>query len=261
MEIQDGKKILHVALAIPSLDTWQADFALSIIGTVIDLKEKPIPGYDATGVHIINVRSSAIAKLRQDITVSALEQKCDYIVFVDSDQTFPRHTVRQLIAADKDVIGCNIAVKRLPSLPTARKYDVKHPLTGDIVYTTPTSTGLEKIWRLGFGVMLIKATIFEKLDLPYFNFSWRPETGFIGEDWYFCEKLEKAGIDLWIDHDLSKEIGHIGSYQFSHDDCDHTEQKLRVIRPEEMTMTSIAPPTNVTPEYQTFPQVFKDEQA
>lgn len=233
MEIQDGKKVLNVALGIPSLDTWFADFALSVIGVSIDLKTIPVPDCDLVGVHVMNIRSSAIPKLRQDIVEDAQKRKCDYLLFVDSDQTFPRDTARRLIASGKDVIGCNIAVKRLPSLPTARKFVAKYPITGDIVYTTPESTGLEKVWKLGFGVMLIKMSVFDKLDVPYFNFGWNNEVGFVGEDWYFCEQLTRKGIDLWIDHDLSKEIGHIGPYQYSHDDIDYTEQKLKVIRPDE----------------------------
>lgn len=225
------QKVLNIAVAIPSLDHWLADFALSVIGLIIDLKTIPVPGYDVVGVHVMNIRSSAIAKLRQDLVEDAKKRNCDYVLFVDSDQTFPRDTARRLISSGKDVIGCNIAVKRLPSLPTARKFVAEHPLVGDVVYSAPDSTGLEKIWKLGFGIMLIKMDVFEKLDMPYFNFAWNEGTGFIGEDWYFCDKLEKAGIDLWIDHDLSKEVGHIGSYQYSHDDCDHTETKLKVIRP------------------------------
>jgi hypothetical protein len=38
-----------------------------------------------------------------------------------------------------------------------------------------------------------------------------------GEDWTFCEACDKLGIPLFIDHDLSREVGHVGNYEFTHD--------------------------------------------
>jgi len=32
-----------------------------------------------------------------------------------------------------------------------------------------------------------------------------------GEDMYFCKKCIEAGIDIFIDADASKHIGHIGT--------------------------------------------------
>lgn len=225
------EKIFRIGIGIPSLDMWHADFAVSVIGVCTNLKSIPLEGYDGVQVNLINYRSSAIAKLRQDIVEEAQRLKLDYLLFVDSDQTFPPDLARRLLSRGKDVIGCNIAVKRLPSLPTARKFEPKWPLVGDIVYTTPESTGVEKIWKLGFGVMLIKMSVFDKLKKPYFNFGWNEVAGFVGEDWYFCELLNRAGIDLWIDHDASKEVGHAGTYLFTHNDVDYREEKLKIIRP------------------------------
>jgi len=229
------EKTLHIAIGIPSLDMWHADFAMSLIGLVTDLKQVPVPGFDGVRVSIINQRSSAIPQLRQQITEEAQKIEANYILWVDSDQMFPKDTARRLIAHDKDVIGCNIAVKRLPSLPTARKYVEQWPLTGDIVYTKPESTGIEKVWKLGCGVMLVKMSVFDRLKKPYFNFGWNETTGFVGEDWFFCSQLWDNNIELYIDHDLSKEIGHIGVYSHRMEDVDHTETLIKIVRPDDKT--------------------------
>jgi hypothetical protein len=34
-------------------------------------------------------------------------------------------------------------------------------------------------------------------------------TGFVTDDTYFCQKALAAGIELWVDMDLSFRIGHI----------------------------------------------------
>jgi hypothetical protein len=41
-----------------------------------------------------------------------------------------------------------------------------------------------------------------------------PNGKLLGEDIYFCIKAKDAGIDTYVDHDLSMEIGHIGNYTY-----------------------------------------------
>lgn len=226
------QKIFHLGVGIPSLESWHPDFALCLFNALADFKSHAMPGYTHSRVSVYNLRSSSIAALRQEIAETAVKDGCDYLLWADCDQTFTNQIVRRLVAHNKDVIGCNVAVKKRPSLPTARSYNPKFPLIGDIVYTKPDSTGIEKIWRLGCGIMLVKTSVFAKLTVPYFNFSWNETTKFVGEDWYFCQKLEAAGIDIWIDHDMSKEIGHIGSYNYGHKDVDYKGEFLRVVHTE-----------------------------
>jgi hypothetical protein len=38
--------------------------------------------------------------------------------------------------------------------------------------------------------------------------------GMIGEDYAFCKKVRERGCKIWVDLDLSREIGHIGSKTF-----------------------------------------------
>jgi hypothetical protein len=63
--------------------------------------------------------------------------------------------------------------------------------------------------------MMIKASVFAKLEEPYFYFEQLPNNKILGEDIYFCIKAKDAGIDTWVDHDLSMEIKHIGQYTYS----------------------------------------------
>lgn len=234
-ELKKEPRVLHLGLGVPSLDMVHADFMISLIGVANDIKSIPIEGYDMARISLINVRSSTIAKQRQDIAEDALRQGCTHLLWVDSDQVFPPDTARRLILSGKQVIGCNIAVKRIPSLPTARRYVEKWPLTGDVVYSDESKKGLEKIWKLGFGVMMTEMSIYKDLPKPYFNFGWNDVTGFVGEDWYFCDLLWRKGIELWIDHDLSREVYHAGTYLFGHRDVDHTETDIKIIRPDDIT--------------------------
>jgi hypothetical protein len=229
MEI-DGKKIFHLGIGIPSGDHWLADFAISVLSVIGDLKRTTVPGYDDCMVSVLNVKSSTLSQQREDIVDKAMKDQCDALLWADSDQVFPGYTVRRLLKHGKDIVGCNIALKMIPSLPTARKHSETYPKVGEIVYTRPESTGLEKVWRLGFGIMLINMDVFKRIEKPYFNLGWSKEIGYKGEDWSFCEKAEAAGTDIWVDHDLSKDIYHLGTYRYGHKDIDSTETNIKIKR-------------------------------
>ena len=65
--------------------------------------------------------------------------------------------------------------------------------------------------------MLIKLEILKKIPKPWFLVTYDiEEDEFTGEDWFFCGVLEKAGIEIFIDHDLSKHVGHMGTLEYTH---------------------------------------------
>jgi hypothetical protein len=148
----------------------------------------------------------------------ALAANRTHLLFIDSDQTFPANLVHLLARHGKNVVACNVATKVIPSSPTARNFNPNYA-GGDVVFTNAESKGLEKVWRIGTGVMLLNLQVMKHIPKPWFETIWWPPINdFMGEDWYFCQKLEEAGVQLWIDHDVSKEIGHIGTYTYGHDD-------------------------------------------
>jgi hypothetical protein len=67
---------------------------------------------------------------------------------------------------------------------------------------------------IGCGVMLISKQTLTSMPKPWFFFELLPENKLLGEDIYFCIKAKDAGIDTYIDHDLSQEIGHVGNYTY-----------------------------------------------
>ena len=68
-------------------------------------------------------------------------------------------------------------------------------------------------------VKLISTRALRALAEPWFEMPYLPERQeFLGEDVYFCHKAIVAGFDIWIDHDLSKEVQHVGRYGYSMQD-------------------------------------------
>jgi len=149
---------------------------------------------------------------------AALKANATHILFVDSDQSFPPDTLRRLLSWNVPVVGCNVAVKKFPSCPTVREKSADSP-KGTPIFTTEDSTGLQRVWRMGTGVMLVDMRVFAKLgEKPWFNLLWHEEENdFEGEDWFFCRKVEAAGYFIYIDQGLSWQIGHLGSLDYKHD--------------------------------------------
>jgi hypothetical protein len=130
---------------------------------------------------------------------------------------FPVDTFHRLYARKRPVVAANCPVKKIPSKPTARKKSVEH-LHGEVVFTDPGMTHCEQVWRIGTGVMLIRRDVLIKTKPPRFPITWNEKVGeYVGEDWGFCQQLEDLRIPLYVDHALSQEIKHIGSFKYTHD--------------------------------------------
>lgn len=208
---------MTVGIAVPSGESWPAGFGLSLVTMTIALLQKPVPGFEKTAMKLIHERSSLLPRSRYNLVKRSIEAGCTHILFIDSDQDFPAYTLHALARHGKMVVGCNIATKSLPAGPTARNYSDKW-VGGHKVFTTAKSKGLEQVWRLGFGIILINLDVFKKIPKPWFEIKYNEKQDeYIGEDWFFCELLQKHDIPIYVDHDLSWHVGHIGHMTFTHE--------------------------------------------
>jgi len=221
----------RVVIAIPSGQTWDAQFAMSVVflsnHVASHFKINDLP----TAFRVHNKKGSILPTMRQSLIEQALKGKATHLLFIDSDQTFPETTLHRMMAHKKGVVACNIATKSFPTNCTARKYDESGELIP--VYTREDSTGLEEVDFVGTGIMLIDMKVFKRERLcpaPWFNMEWNVELGhYTGEDWYFCECMREAGVKIFIDHDLSKEVTHRGVMDYTID---------MVVTPEELKHVS-----------------------
>ena len=75
---------------------------------------------------------------------------------------------------------------------------------------------MQETHQVGFGVMLVNTEVYRKVPLPWFSFEWLPEKQiYRGEDYFFCMKVRAAGYPIFIDHDVSKEVRHLGEFGYS----------------------------------------------
>lgn len=214
-------RILHVAVGVPSgMNLWIGDMGIALAGMCSRFAQEPVfPGVRHK-LSLIHVKGSILPKIRSDMIKMAIESGAEWLLMVDSDQTFPPDTLHRLIRHDKDVVAANVATKQLPSNWTARAKPRGNP-SGEVVRTGWKSTGLQQVWRIGTGVILFRMNVLKRLGIGKLAIRFRPDIqDYQGEDWSLMEALEKEGIPVWIDHDLSKEVLHYGWYEFGINDAE-----------------------------------------
>lgn len=211
-------KPIKLALCIPNeVSFWMADFGYCLTQMCVYIAAVLFEEGQTREVILIDKRSSNLPRSRQECLEDALLQDCTHALFMDTDQVFPRDTAHRLLAWKKPIVACNIPLKTIPSFPTARAKS--NTPFGTPVYSNSKSNpmGLEKIWRVGSGIMMIDLSIMKSIQKPWFELRYSDKhQQFVGEDWYFVGKAEAAGFETYIDHDLSRHVSHVGVFQYTH---------------------------------------------
>lgn len=197
-----------VMACIPSTGTWHADMGLSLARLAM---------YDPRIVAIRSTQGTLLPHSRETLVEDAAEAGVSHILWLDSDMVFPETVAERLLAHGLDIVGANYSTRRAPLRGTS------HTETGRL-QTTDASTGLQEVDGIGFGCLLMRVDVFKRVERPWFNVGWIKQDGkapiVFGEDIYFCYKARKLGMKVWVDHDLSKEVGHIGERVFRHTDME-----------------------------------------
>lgn len=212
--------ILHIL--VPSYDDVKADFMMSLVNMMGMIFTQPV--IEGMQVRVVNERGSLIHMIRESMVTSAVLGESDYFLFLDSDMVFPMDTFHRLWAHQKDIVGANYVQRATPAYSNTTALDGRTK-----VITSLDSTGLEKVNSSGLGCCLFKTEIFKEVPKPWFDTYWtEQEKGYtmIGEDVFLFAKLRHYGHDLYIDHDLSQEVGHLGQFEYRNNMADINLEEL-----------------------------------
>lgn len=203
---------MKVAISVPSNGTIHTETAFCIIDLINFVHSNPPKGMQ--GLATQQASSANVAGNRRKMVLTAREFDCSHILFIDTDMTFPPNSLHRLLAHDLPIVGANYKKRQKEVAYTASKIE-----DGDKIVPCTPGKGLEEVLGLGLGLTLIKMDVFDKIPQPWFQFLWIPQReSFAGEDVYFCRKCYDEGIPTFVDHDLSKEVGHIGKISYSYED-------------------------------------------
>lgn len=211
-----------VVIAIPSQETWKAQFGLCLAQMVGHFSTR----YVASGQAKIMLTSdygTVLPFMRESLAEAAVEGGASHILWLDNDMTFPVDTLERLLAHGKPIVGANYSQRRRPCTPVAME-------DGAWVHTNPDDTGLRAVDFVGMGVMLTETSVFQHMPRPWFSLARTGAGKLVGEDVWFCIKArDELKIRTYIDHDLSKEIGHIGMHCYEHSDTWHDRDEQAAI--------------------------------
>lgn len=161
---------------------------------------------------------SVLPEVRTALILSALKYDATHILWIDSDMVFPWNSIQLLLRHGKHFVGVNYPRRTPPHIPTTYKTtneDLTECGESGLVWSGPYDQGLQEVTHVGFGLVLMEMTVvlgirehFGK-DYPFFK---HKEFGykFGGEDVHFCHSAIEAGFKIYVDHDLSKNVAHLG---------------------------------------------------
>lgn len=194
---------MHLAIGGPTRDTVPASFAVDVAQLYATTKESRIWATVTIGF----VASTYIHVGREWFLEASIKQGATHVLWLDTDMSVPSHTAILLYMHDQPIVACNYLVRQASGLFTASR-------DGQRVATTDQSTGLEAVDYVGMGAMLMRTDVVAGLGRPWFRHGLNELGGDVGEDVMFCRGLTNAGYTIYIDHDLSQKVGHIGQHTY-----------------------------------------------
>lgn len=192
---------MKIAIGIPNTGSIKSRTVLSLLSILWNTP-------DAT-FHFINHQGCYVHENREKIVFEAKKAEADYLLFIDADMDFDQFALQKLLDLNKDVVGANYNQRQLPLISTVKFLgdDGKYKnVDGKDFPTVPFKCG-----AVATGFMLIKMSVFDKIEKPWFFFD-EVDGDLIGEDVFFCRQCIKAGIEIWCDPTIS--IAHIGDFLY-----------------------------------------------
>lgn len=212
---------MKIAICTPHYRDVSAKFMLSLMSMIshTSAQQFVVNGVKTPPqIHFFTRAGSSISSQRNLLTRDAILWEANYLFWLDSDHVFPPDILVRLLAHNLAVVGANQPTRSSPTGPTASDLD------GELVWTTlekAQAGSVERIARLGLAVLLMDMNVLGTLDqqakvegrtstFPLFSERAVPNDLIpVGEDYFFFDLLERAGVPTYVDHAVSWDVGHI----------------------------------------------------
>lgn len=201
-----GAPTLTIAIATPCQDTVAAGYAYDLARLVghVSAARPDI----RLSVH--QNRGTIIPQQRAVLVRMAMEAEATHILFIDSDMRVPPDALFRLLAHNEPIVACNYSTRRSPILPTAEHREHGY------LFTPPDAEELAEVTQCGMGLMLVDMQVFARIPQPWFAIGFnKVDAEYTGEDFFFCQKARDAGYRIWIDQALSREVKHVGAFEYT----------------------------------------------
>lgn len=150
-----------------------------------------------------NPRRMSIDNMRNSCAKTAIENNCNYLVFIDDDVLVPFDCIQRLINTGADIAAGWTIIRGYPFKNMFFRWTDETKLNLEM-YPNPVPFAILDVAAVGFSCALIKVDLLKKVEPPYFI------TGpFNTEDIYFCLKAKTADPECRIVVDTNIQTDHI----------------------------------------------------
>lgn len=201
---------LKILIGIPARDTVYQYTYDSIIN--LDISDLDVSVHHSIGY--------GIAQSRNKLADYAIEKGFSHILYLDDDVVLPSDALKNLLEHNREAVfgyyprrskkgiyEGYVSVYKMGESSYTKKFSEK-----ELKESRENGEYLLRIHGGGMGCSLIKSSVFDKLDFPYFKYIEYPgsKRNVLGEDLYFCNQLKSAQIPIFVDTRVG--CGHVFRY-------------------------------------------------
>ncbi len=147
------------------------------------------------------------AKGRNLIIDAAIDNNCTHVLFIDDDMAYKPNSLLKLLEHNVDIVSGLYLSRAYPHQPIV--FDVADDDGSCLpMYLMGDEPRLKPIVAAGLGFLLVKTTVFDKLEKPYVRLGelnseqWCDDIGFFN-------RLRQSGIQSYCDMEVM--VGHMGT--------------------------------------------------
>ncbi len=196
---------MRVLIAVPTFenitpDTFKAIYDMDKAGHQCDFEF--VRGYDC-------------ATARNNIVKRTQEGNYDAVMMVDNDVVVPRDALVNLSSHGMDVVSGYYLHRPASNIADGKtcvcrvgEYNFTDQITdGELKALAANGVYLLMIHGGGMGCILIRRSVFDRYQYPWFYWTNYPDGGVLSEDLYFCVKCGELGIPICVDTRVA--CGHL----------------------------------------------------
>jgi hypothetical protein len=161
------------------------------------------------------VHDHPIAMARNLLANGFMQTNADVLLFVDQDMVFSPDDAMWVVVAARErqePVGALYMSRRRPHNPIARAEGLREKID---------EGGIQGVDGIGMGLCAIPRRIFEEIKFPWFRTRDFKSGDHIGEDYFFCEKVLRAGFHVWLD--TTTRVRHVASLEIGFDDWEDSD--------------------------------------
>ena len=207
-----------VMIAVPMMGTVCAEFFASAMNI-----------QTTTETQMSMEVNSLVYDSRNKLSLKAIENDCDYILWIDSDMTFDRDVLIKLLQdaeeLNADFITALFFMRSFPIKPVILKSLKWGQENGEFFYGAelwedyPRDQVFETCGG-GMACTLVKVSAIKEV-AEHFGMSPFTPLPYLSEDYSFCWRLKQLGKKMYCDSRIK--VGHVGS--FLYDEAAYIRQK------------------------------------